>query len=281
MKPLLLTLALSAAGYAQQVYPCQSSSPYPQPSPVANDTSTGTSLFKLADLTSSGGAIISNHSNSAGAVGVVVAGAGKAGSACVAAQGPVPLYVDGSTTAGHCVIRSTTTDGEGHDSGAACSTNPNGEFVGIVIIASTGADSLSTVMLKGAFMTSGSGATTNQNIRSVPFFFDGAGSAVSAATRCGVVRFAGAITGFTMISDVSGNATVDVKTVAFGSYTGPASASSITDGHTPSMTGATSFQDTTLTSWTTSISANTVVCFVLSSPATITWLSGNITIAAN
>lgn len=283
MKKLLPLFLLTLSGYAQGVFPCTSASPYPQPSPIQNDTTTGTTLYDLADLTSSGNAIIANHSNAAGAVGVVVANAGTTGTSCVAHIGPTPLYVDGTTTAGHCIVRSTATDGQGHDTGSACTSNPvSGEFVGIVITASTGAGSLSVVMLKGAFSSTGSGATTNQNLRTITAVFDGGGSALSGTTtRCTHVNFAGSITGFTMISDVSGNATVDVLTVAYGSYTGPGSASSITDSHTPSMTGATKYQDTTLTGWTTALSANTAVCFTLSSPATITWLSANIKVAAN
>lgn len=123
--------------------------------------------------------------------------------------------------------------------------------------------------------------TTNQNVRTITAIFDGGGSALAGMTRCAHINYGGTITQFTMISDVSGNATVDVLTVAYGSWTGPGSTSSITDSHTPSMTGATKFQDSTLTSWTTSLSANTAVCFTLSSPATITWLAADIKVAAN
>lgn len=125
------------------------------------------------------------------------------------------------------------------------------------------------------------GPTTNQNIRTVSFYFDGGGSAITATTSCTHVNYAGTIQSFTMIGQASGNATVDVQTVAYSSWTGPASASSITDAHTPAMTAATKYQDTTLTSWTTSFTAGTVVCFVMTGPTVMTWLSGNIKIAAN
>lgn len=279
MRLALFILSLTFSAAAQQVFPCTAASPFPQPSPVQNDTTTGTTLFKLADL-SSGNAIISNHSNTAGAIGVTVAGAGTSGTACIAHIGPVPLYVDGTTTVGHCVVRSTSTDGEGHDTAAACTTSPtSGEFVGIVMVASTGADSLSVVMLKSQFATF-SATTTNQNIRQVSFSFDGAGSALAAATVCTHVNYAGTIQSFTMIADQSGNSTITVKTVAYGSYTGPGSASDISSGG-EAMTGAAKKQDTTLSGWTTSLTAGTVVCFVLSSPATVTQLTGNLKIAAN
>ena len=125
------------------------------------------------------------------------------------------------------------------------------------------------------------GPSDNQNLRSVGIIFDGGGVALGAQTRCTIVNIAGTIKGFTMISDVSGGATVDVQTVAYSSYTGPGAASSITDSHTPTMASAVKYQDTTLTGWTTSLSANTVVCFVLSSPSTVTWLNADLKIAAS
>ena len=72
------------------------------------------------------------------------------------------------------------------------------------------------------------GVTTNQNIRSIQFSFDGGGSALSGTmTRCTQVNFAGTIQQVTLLGDVSGSVTVDVQTVAYASYTGPTSASSI------------------------------------------------------
>ena len=124
--------------------------------------------------------------------------------------------------------------------------------------------------------------TANQNIRAVSFLFDGGGSALSGTvTRCQQVNYSGTIQEVTLLADASGSATVDVQTVAYASYTGPGSASSITASDTPALSSAVAYQDSTLTGWTTSLSANTMVCFVLSSPTTVKWVSGNIKIAAN
>jgi hypothetical protein len=126
------------------------------------------------------------------------------------------------------------------------------------------------------------GPTTNQNIRSVSVLFDGGGVALSGTvTRCSQVNYAGTIQKTTIVADQSGSATVDVRTVAYGSYTGPSSASTITASDTPALSTAVKYQDSSLTGWTTSLSANTVVCFVLSSPSTVTWLAANIQLAAN
>ena len=130
--------------------------------------------------------------------------------------------------------------------------------------------------------SSGSAPTTNQNIRSVSVFFDGGGTALSGTlSRCSQVNYAGTIEKVTILADQSGSATIDVRTVAYASYTGPGSASTITASDTPALSSAVKSQDSTLTGWTTSLTANTVVCFVLSSPSTVTWLAANIEVAAN
>ena len=130
--------------------------------------------------------------------------------------------------------------------------------------------------------SSSGGPTTNQNLRSISVLFDGGGVALSGTvTRCSQINYAGTINEASIVADQSGNATVDIKTVAYSSYTGPASASSITAATIPALSSAVKFQDSTLTGWTTSLTANTVVCFVLSSPATVTWVAANIRVAAN
>jgi len=84
-----------------------------------------------------------------------------------------------------------------------------------------------------------------------------------------------------LLADVSGSVTVDVRTVAQTSYTGPASATTITASDIPALASAVRFSDTTLTGWTTSVTANTVACFVMSSPATVTWVQATVKFAAN
>lgn len=112
--------------------------------------------------------------------------------------------------------------------------------------------------------------------RAIPFFFDGGVSALSGTTtRCGLVPFGGYINQFSMAADQAGSATITVKAVAFGSYTGPGSASDISSGG-ETMSGAVTKQDTALNNWSRTITPNTMVCFTLSSPSLITWLAGNV-----
>lgn len=128
----------------------------------------------------------------------------------------------------------------------------------------------------------GGGPTTNQNIREVVIGFDGGGNPLSGSlTRCRTVEFSGTINAVNIVSDVSGAATVDIQTVAYSSYTGPSSASSITASDIPALSSALKYSDTTLTGWTKTLTSPVVVCGVLSSPSTVTWLNLTLKIAAN
>lgn len=87
---------------------------------------------------------------------------------------------------------------------------------------------------------------------------------------CSVVEVAGTIVAAHLIANAlptGSNLVVDVLKVGFSSYTGPASASSITASAVPTIaTGGSNprYEDTTLTGWTTSIAANDVVCVAIS-----------------
>ena len=115
--------------------------------PVPNDTSTGTTLNKTAKLNSGGtGFLVMTTSDTAGYAGVVVAGAGTSGTACLASSGIWPVVVDATTTADHYVTISSTTNGDAKDSGAT--TYPtSGAVLGRVQTPSSGAASVSLIDL--------------------------------------------------------------------------------------------------------------------------------------
>ncbi len=128
----------------------------------------------------------------------------------------------------------------------------------------------------------GTGATANQNVRTIGAIFDGGGSALTGTlTRCTNIYQAGTISQVVLIADVSGSVTVDIKTVAQASYTGPASTSSITSSDIPALSSAVRFSDTSLTGWTKPVAANTVACFVMSSPTTVKWVQITVKMAAS
>lgn len=91
---------------------------------------------------------------------------------------------------------------------------------------------------------------------------------------CGLVARAGTIVAATLTANAlptGADLVVDVLTVAYASYTGYASASSITASATPIIdTGDANpkYTDSTLTGWTTAIAANTMVCVAVDSAPT-------------
>lgn len=130
------------------------------------------------------------------------------------------------------------------------------------------------------------GLTANMNIRDVGFNFSNGGAALSGTTTvCDVVEVAGTITKWYVVGDVSGSATIGVKSVATGSYTGIAGFSGYTDvtggGTAPSLSSAVYAASSTLTNWVTAITADTIYCLQLTSPATVTNLSVHLRYTAN
>lgn len=144
------------------------------------------------------------------------------------------------------------------------------------------------VMITSEWAGSGaisSGPTTNQNIRTIGASFgafqSGATALSGTLTYCVPTYFSGTIQSVELIGDVSGSVTVDVLTVAHTSWTGTASASSITAAAIPALASAARFTDTTLTGWTTSVTAGTDFCFAMSSPTTVAGVSITLKVAAN
>src|SRR5262249_50059782 len=100
---------------------------------VTNDTTTGTTVNKLAKLTGAPSkALITATSDPAGAIGIVVGGAGTSGSAQIARVGTASCVFDGATTAGDYVTISATTAGDCHDAGATFPTS-GGQVLGRVL----------------------------------------------------------------------------------------------------------------------------------------------------
>ena len=136
----------------------------------------------------------------------------------------------------------------------------------------------------GACHNAGASPTTNQNIRTIGAVFgdfsSGASAISGAQIACVPVYFAGTIGAVELIATPSGSVTVDVKTVAHGSFTGPSSTSSITASDIPALSSATTFSDTTLTGWSKTVAAGTDVCFYLTSPTTVAGVAIAVKVAA-
>src|SRR6185437_1632107 len=118
----------------------RSQSPLQQPNriAVANSSSTGTTLNKFAKLTGAPSkAVITATTDTGGALGIVVAGAGTSGTATIQLSGILNCVFDGATTAGDYVQLSSTTAGDCHDSGSTYPTS--GQVLGRVLTTNGGA----------------------------------------------------------------------------------------------------------------------------------------------
>lgn len=102
---------------------------------------------------------------------------------------------------------------------------------------------------------------------------DGFGSVLSTGVLGDIqCPFAATITGVTMLADQSGSAVVDIWKDTYANFP-PTDADTITASATPTISTATKMTDSTLSGWTTSISAGDVLRFNLDSVTSITRLS--------
>src|SRR5207249_4722015 len=116
---------------------------------VTNDTTTGTTVNKLARLTGApSAAIITATTDTAGAFGIVVGGAGTSGSAQIARIGTASCVFDGATTAGDYVAISSTTAGDCHDAGATFPTS-GGQVLGRVLSSNGAGGTYAMVLYPG------------------------------------------------------------------------------------------------------------------------------------
>jgi hypothetical protein len=112
---------------------------------VANASSTGTTVNKLAKLTGAPStALITATTDTAGAMGIVVGGAGTTGNALIATAGQANCAFDGATVAGDYVQQSTTTAGDCHDAGSTFPTT--GQIIGRVLSTNASAGSYAVAL---------------------------------------------------------------------------------------------------------------------------------------
>jgi len=96
---------------------------------------------------------------------------------------------------------------------------------------------------------------------------DGSNVISTGFSGAGVVPFTGTITEAVLIAKESGNIVVDIKK---STYSGFPTTSSITASAKPTLSSAQKYSDSTLTGWTTSVSAGDILEFYVDSVATIT-----------
>ncbi|MBA7492271.1 hypothetical protein ES702_02820 [subsurface metagenome] len=105
----------------------------------------------------------------------------------------------------------------------------------------------------------------------IVFVIDGGGSAITTGIK-GFIRipYGASITRVTLLADVSGSIVVDInKYTSLANYNSGTKAS-ITSSTPPTLSSAKSSEDTSLTSWTTTIPLNDILEFEVDSATTVT-----------
>lgn len=110
----------------------------------------------------------------------------------------------------------------------------------------------------------------HSNVVTLTFVIDGGGLAISTGQKGHLeIPFACTITQVTTLADQSGSIVVDIWKDTYANFP-PTDADSITASAPPTLSSAQKAQDSTLTGWTTAISAGDILAFNVDSCATIT-----------
>ena len=136
---------------------------------------------------------------------------------------------------------------------------------GLVPDPGTSAGSSRTLYEDGTWKAAGANSTA-----SFAFLIDGSGAAITTGVKGDVLfNFGCTINSATLLADQSGSIVVDVWKDTYANYP-PTAADKITASAPPTISTATKSQDTTLTGWTKTISANDTLRFNVNSATTIT-----------
>lgn len=111
---------------------------------------------------------------------------------------------------------------------------------------------------------------SNQKIVTIPFMIDGGGAVITTGIWGDIqLDFACTINSVTLLADQSGSIVVDIWKDTYVNYP-PVVGDSITASAKPTISSATKSTDSTLTGWTTSISAGDILRFNVDSITTCT-----------
>ena len=102
----------------------------------------------------------------------------------------------------------------------------------------------------------------------ITFVIDGGGSAITTGIKGDLeIPFACTITAVTLLADQSGSIVIDIWKDTYANFP-PTDADTITASAVPTISTATKAQDTTLTGWTTAITAGDTLRFNVDSITT-------------
>ena len=106
------------------------------------------------------------------------------------------------------------------------------------------------------------------NFVDIAFVIDGGGSVITAGNKGHIeIPFACTINRNTVIADASGDIVIDIKK---STYSGFPTTSSICASAKPTLSAVQKSQDSTLTGWTTTITAGDILEYIVDSVSTVT-----------
>jgi hypothetical protein len=121
-----------------------------------------------------------------------------------------------------------------------------------------------------AGVAGGAGIPASISTAMIALTIDGGGAPPSTGVKGFVyVPYNCTINQVTMLADQSGSAVIDIWSAAYASFP-PTIANTITASDLPTLSSAQKSQDSTLTGWTTSITAGAVLAFNVNSASTLT-----------
>jgi hypothetical protein len=214
------------------------------------------------------------------ATGVSGLGTGIAGALAVnTGSAGAPVLLNGalgtpsSGTATNITGLPISTGVSGLGTGVAGALAVNTGSAGAVVLFNGAAGTPSSLTLTNATGLPIAGLTdTGVKKKTIAFVIDGAGSAITTGAKKAAVRFpwAGTITKNTLLADQSGDIVIDIWKDTYANYP-PDNSDSITAAAPPTISGGTKSEDSTLTGWTTSISAGDTFKVNVDSCSSITY----------
>jgi hypothetical protein len=107
---------------------------------------------------------------------------------------------------------------------------------------------------------------------------DGGGSAITTGVKGDIeVPFNCTITGWEVLADQTGSIVIDVWKDTYANFP-PVVGDSIAGSEKPTLSSADKNQDTSLSTWTTSVSANDILRFNVDSASTVTRVTLSLTV---